>query len=234
MTGSLFAKRLDDVQADLSQTLKPLGFRRTGRTFNRATEDGVVQVVALQMWPAPIAERRNAVGDFMLQFMPGLYGSFTVNLGVYFEETRRYEAGVPHRKTIRDGDCTVRTRLEVLYEAQEFYWSLKRKVGPVVDDVRLKLLDRGLAYLDRFASRTAMVEGWIAFNDDSSTRTSLVARIDVALILVRQGDKAGAKRLLEEHVSLPTYNRNHAEYVRGLAREIGVGELDTNDGPFVG
>jgi hypothetical protein len=76
MTASTYVKALDDIQKALTGFLKPLGFKRKGRTYNRQVSDGLVQAVNLQMGQFPI-------GDYVI---PGLreshYGRFTVNLGV--------------------------------------------------------------------------------------------------------------------------------------------------------
>jgi len=49
MGKSTYASALDDIQAALRPFLKGCGFKVRGRTFNRPTEDGLTQVVSLQM-----------------------------------------------------------------------------------------------------------------------------------------------------------------------------------------
>jgi hypothetical protein len=82
MAATPYVKALDDIQKALTAFLKPLGFKKKGRSYNRHVSDGLVQVVNLQMGQFPI-------GDYVI---PGLreshYGRFTVNLGVALELTR--------------------------------------------------------------------------------------------------------------------------------------------------
>jgi hypothetical protein len=75
MAASPYVKALDDIQKALTGFLKPVGFKKKGRTYNRQVGDSLVQVVNLQMGQFPI-------GDYAI---PGLreshHGRFTVNLG---------------------------------------------------------------------------------------------------------------------------------------------------------
>ena len=85
MAKSKFAAALDEVQKPLTLLLKNLGFRRRGRTYNRAVGDTLVHVVNLQMGQFPI-------GDYVI---PGIresfYGRFTVNLGVLLPAVLKLE-----------------------------------------------------------------------------------------------------------------------------------------------
>ena len=44
---------MDEIQVGISQFLEPLGFGRAGRTYNRATDEGIIQVIGLQMGQRP-------------------------------------------------------------------------------------------------------------------------------------------------------------------------------------
>ena len=56
MRKSPFVAALDVVQRSLTSYLRPLGFRKKGRSFNRPVEDGLVHVATLQMGQYPIGE----------------------------------------------------------------------------------------------------------------------------------------------------------------------------------
>lgn len=49
MPSSAYVTALDEIQLAMTAFLKPLGFKRSGRTYNRAVEDDLVQVVGFQM-----------------------------------------------------------------------------------------------------------------------------------------------------------------------------------------
>jgi len=53
MAASPYVKALDEIQKALTGFLKPLGFKKKGRTYNRQVGDGLVQVVKALPWSAP-------------------------------------------------------------------------------------------------------------------------------------------------------------------------------------
>src|SRR3982750_3463838 len=59
---SAWAEAVDGVQAALRPHLKQLGLRVRGRTFNRVTEDGLTQVVNIQIGALDPREPRTSRG----------------------------------------------------------------------------------------------------------------------------------------------------------------------------
>jgi len=49
MSKSDLAKVLDKIEAEIYGLLKEKGFKKNGRTFNRKTDDGLIQVLHIQM-----------------------------------------------------------------------------------------------------------------------------------------------------------------------------------------
>lgn len=224
MAKSTYAQRMDEVQALLAPKLKAAGFRQRGRTFNLSEEDGVVQVINLQLWPAPIGGR-SLLGD-------GRYGTFAVNLGVYIAEV--YTAKHPRSPSLpKEMDCAIRTRLESLTGKPDFAWSLKGGIAdllkPDLDAVAVAvwgaLSTEGLGFLWRFSTRQKIMKDWIG-EDRHAHGASRVARLDIAIMLAASGDKAGAADLLDEHivtVDPAQHNgRHHVEYVRDVAERLGL------------
>jgi hypothetical protein len=73
---SEYVLRLDKIQKAVNQKLRPLGFRKLGRSHNRMTAGGLIHVVNFQMGEFPI-------GDYVIPGLrENLYGRFAVNLGV--------------------------------------------------------------------------------------------------------------------------------------------------------
>ena len=227
MTKSIYAARLDDVQARLASDLKVAGFRRRGRTFNRSEEDGIIQVVNLQMWPSPIGDT-SALDNSM-------YGTFAVNLGVYISEV--YAARFPGPRDFPvEADCAIRTRLERLIDQPDFAWSLKDRLGgllkPKADVVAASVWEaleaKGFEFLERFSTRRKILAAWI-----SETRwehgASRIARVDVAIMEAVAGDRQRARDLLNQHISHvdPSRHngRHHVDHVRELAASLGIERL---------
>lgn len=111
---SIVVRRLDEVQAGLAAVLKPLGFRRKGRFFNRETEPGLVQVIGLQAGQYEIGP---PLPPPVEHWRPNLYGQFTINLGVFIEEAYRRDNPNGRLGTIGDYHCQIRSRLSDLGDA---------------------------------------------------------------------------------------------------------------------
>ena len=77
MARSRFVEALDEIQGEVGSILKPLGFRKNGRTFNRVTEGGLTHVLNFQK-SKHVEERR-----MFPRFWRKSYGTFAVNLGVF-------------------------------------------------------------------------------------------------------------------------------------------------------
>src|SRR3954470_10571898 len=107
MTKSSQSTKVDEVQAALHAWLKPKGFRKQGRTFNRTTDDGLVQVINIQMGASDPPGTVHIPG-----LRENLYGWFTVNLGVYVPEVGRLLHGIEDAKRfVNEAHCCVRSRL---------------------------------------------------------------------------------------------------------------------------
>ncbi len=218
---SPIVRRLDDVQNRLATLLKPLGFARKGRTFRRDTEPGILQIIALQAGPFEIGP---PLPPPVKHLREDYYGKFTVNLGVFVEEVfERTNPPVNANRVISDAHCSIRTRLGHITAHDDLWWSLTEERADLADDIGALLLHVGIPFLERFRSRDQIVRDWIHFNETELAVTA-VARLDVAMVLLKKGDRVGARRLFQEHLDR-TELKNHATYVRELAIKLGFGEL---------
>jgi len=218
MAKSNFADAVDQIQGVLRPVLKDRGFRVRGRTFNRATGDGLTQVVSIQMGASDPAGTTYIPG-----LRESLHGLFTVNLGVYVPEVARYHGGGEARSWVQEYHCCVRAHLgEASGEKQDVWWHA-RTDGAVVDDVRRRLELGGLPFLDRFSSRDRILAELIEWSENMGAISP--PRIVMAIILAERGEKDQARALLAQQM-LETRNPGHPAYVRKLASELAVGSLD--------
>ena len=79
--------RLDRIQKEIFNYLKPLGFKKKGRTFNRQTEDGIYQVINIQSGRYEFGDKYVIPG-----FRENYYGKFTINLGVMVTDIYELES----------------------------------------------------------------------------------------------------------------------------------------------
>ena len=103
MGKSTYGSAVDDIQAGLRPFLKGCGFKVRGRTFKRPTEDGLTQVVSLQMGASDPPGTTSIPG-----LRENLHGLFTVNLGVYIPEVARHHGGGEAKSWVQEYQCCVR------------------------------------------------------------------------------------------------------------------------------
>src|SRR6476646_185094 len=139
MPASEFVKALDGIQRALRPSLKEHGFKVRGRTFNRITDDGLTQVVNLQMGPS------DPPGT---TYIPGLrenmHGLFTVNLGVYIPEVAELHGGGPAKSWVQEHYCSIRNRLGPASGSPADVWWKASASPEVIQDVQILLLSFGL------------------------------------------------------------------------------------------
>lgn len=225
---SPIVSELDRVQASLAALLNPLGFSRKGRTLKRQTEPGVLQIVSLQAGPFEIGP---PLPESFSHLREDYYGKFTVNLGVYVEEIHeRVCPPVKPGAVISDAHCSIRTRLGHIADHEDRWWSLLEGVDEAVEEIGSLILHVAIPFLDRFNTREKIIAGWQRFNEEELSITN-VARLDVAMVLLKQQDRSGATRLFQEHLDAMEQEkhllhvRNHMAYVKELAAEYGIGPL---------
>ena len=125
MAGTAQAEAVDQLQKALTPGLREVGFRRKGRTYNRTTSDGLVQVINIQMGAYDPPGTVHAVPGLRENF----YGKFTVNLGVYVPEVARYvDWRAETKKYIQEYDCCIRNRLGMVSpEGRDLWWRAPRR-----------------------------------------------------------------------------------------------------------
>lgn len=207
--------KVDEVQATLHAKLKGLGFKKSGRTFNRTTADGLVQVITVQM---------GAHDPPGTNYIPGLrenlYGWFTINLGVYVPEVARHHGGGEAKGFVKEYQCCVRSRLGELGPEKTDLWWRNDAVDTVVPDLVERLDRDGLPFLERFRSRDAILREWRDEVENQGSGGS-PPRIVMAIILAEMGELVRARQLLAEQAGEKS-NPGHPAYIRSLAERLGI------------
>ena len=215
---SEFVKAVDSIQRALRPTLKQHGFNVRGRTFNRVTDDGLTQVINLQMGPSDPPGTTYVPG-----LTQNLHGLFTVNLGVHIPEVAEATIGGAAKTWVQDYDCAIRERLGPASGSTQDVWWHARDTSEVLADVQPLLLTYGLAFLDRFRTRDMILDE-LAGHGDNLTHCA-VPRIVSAIILTKRGRTDAARSLMVAQASESTRNPGHATYVRELAQQLGLGAV---------
>lgn len=222
---SAVVQRLDLIQKELVKLLKPLGFRRKGRTLSRLVDTDMLQLIALQAGPFEIGA---PLPPEAAHLRPNFYGKFTVNLGVFVPEMfERANPGYSPRGVISDAHCSIRTRLSHITSHEDYWWSLDEEPEVLIDEIGSLLIGVGIPFLERFSSRDLIVRDWVDFNEQELCLSG-VPRLDVAMIHWKRGDFGAAKILFETHYAeylKDPRNLGHGPYVKELALTLGLGEI---------
>jgi hypothetical protein len=217
MGASEFVTAVDAIQAALKPVLKAHGYKVRGRTFNRVTEDGLTQVINVQLGPPDLPGT---------VYIPGLtrnlHGLFTLNLGVYVPEVAAWTSSGPPRAWVQEYYCCIRDRLGHVSGAQTDAWWHAYASQEVIDDIRMRLAVFGLPFLARFATRD-LILAELHGKGENLAHCS-VPRIVSAIILAERRETTAARALLALQTG-ETRNPGHPAYVRALAERMGLGDL---------
>lgn len=218
MPASEFVKAVDEIQRALRPSIKEHGFRVRGRTFNRTTDDGLTQVISLQMGSS------DPPGT---TYIPGLrenmHGLFTINLGVYIPEVAGLHGGGLAKSWVQEYNCSIRSRLGPASGASQDLWWHADDPANAVSASQPLLLSYGLVFLDRFRSRDLVLRE--LDGQGENLEHCAVPRIVCAIILAGHGQVNTARALMAAQALENRYNCNHPAYVRELAVRMGIGEV---------
>jgi hypothetical protein len=213
MAKSASTKALDAVQARLAKLLAPHGYVRRGRTFRRDAGEGVVQVANLQM--RPFAD--DAAGGGM-----ALVDRFTVNLGIFIPELRPETPVDP--ADVQDYHCALRARIgELMDPPHDHWWDLPGDAAELGAELVRVMEARGLPFLQRFATRDAVVAEWIGFSEARVLMAT--ARTDVAILLAGRGETREARALLQELRCREGTAASAVAWLDALAARLGLEPL---------
>jgi hypothetical protein len=201
-----YASKMDSAVAFVARLLRERGFRRQRHVFNAEAEPGLTQVLTFQMGAHPPPGTSGVPG-----LRENLYGAFTINLGLHFDEVRDVPLRTPRPaflrevdlpparprpKFLRDGDCHVTTRLGQLIGEDDVWWKLDLADDDLQALVQQLVGDYALPFFERFRSRRAVVDAWHA--RDPAVRYT--PRVTIAVIHARLGEAAEAAELLDSEL----------------------------------
>ena len=212
-TKSKFVVALDGIQAEVYRSLKPLGFRKKGRTLNReADERGIFQVINFQTGPYELAP---PIPPIRLD----LYGKFTVNLGVLIKELYDFEPGHKPTDFYQEPYCQARTRLPALLYGKDLWWELGDDNAVTARTVIDGLRSSGFEYFALYETRELFCKNYGRFGDAPPR-----APLDVA-ILKWHTDRAAGEELFRAYYKSDHINPGHIAYLDTVADRLGINSM---------
>src|SRR5438552_13067651 len=217
---SEYVQAMETVIATTAPVMKKRGFRKRQHAFNRSRESGVVAVLNFQMGSSEPPGTYEIPG-----FKNNLYGKFTVNLGIAFEEMWKIDlssASKPFPPFVNEYECHLRLRLGALATNKEdAWWSLKGDVGRVAHEVAGLIEGFAIPWLERFDTRRAVLTAWE--RHEAISREGRLALV-IAMIYQHDGQPENAQRTFIEYYRSP-HNPHHLEWLRQLAPQLGIASL---------
>ncbi len=216
MKNPVYVENANTIQKEIQRVLKPLGFRRKGRVFNRVTADGLVQAIGMQLGQYELGVDDVFPGGPSSSF----YGRFTINLGVIIPCVNEMEHGALPREFYQDYQGQIRARVGHLAFGKDTWWELSKDPRLRAPEIIALVESHGLAFLERYGSHDAILaryeeDGELPFSNPA--RSALV----VALIYMGRNDAERARYFMMEAkrlAVLPAFYR----YVDALAVKLGV------------
>jgi hypothetical protein len=215
MPKSLVVTALDSIQTELTAFVKPLGFRKKGRTYNRRIGDGLVQAINLQMGQFPI-------GEYVI---PGIresfYGRFAVNLGIALPAVSTVEQGRSLPPFVQEYECHIRERLSHLVFKEDVWFDLDHLVERTGSELVRYMDAVGVPFLERFESYGAV----LAEIDTAGTLPGSNAGRSVlvgAMVCAHLGDNERARMYFDVAAELAKDRKSFAGHIANVRRGCGL------------
>ena len=175
---------VNEIEKQVYAYLKPLGFRKFGRTLHRFVDGDIFQVVNFQ----------NGCPQKQV------YGILWVNLGVRVPECAEARLGArkPERKYYHEYECNIRTRLGQLVDGRDSHYDLRKDPAKIAENIIHRLDRYALPVFDKLNSRDGILKyrrRYPAF--DTMGRHLLM--LDEAIIYKKQGEHLNAEERFNEY-----------------------------------
>lgn len=208
-----FKAQLDIVEKEVFAKLKPLDFKKNGRTFNRELEDGIIQVINFQSGQYPVGESYVVPG-----LRENLYGKFVVNLGVCVESLFKIQYPTENKKYYKEYECQIRDRLGTLLKGRDYWWTITDDNKVITEEIIVGLETKGLEWFSGVDTKEKIINNYGHLPYRSSPR----AKLDIALLVWFDDKEKGSELFREYYKNIPLARTGHKDYVRDLASELKI------------
>ncbi len=192
---------VDIIENLVYEELKPLGFRKFGRTLHRFVSGDISQVINFQVGLA----------------CRGLTDIMWVNTGIRVPECDKRDLEEnQQKKYYHEYECTIRSRLGTVSGKSATDFSLKdsplKLATVIIEEIRKYVIPAFDVLCDR--------ESILKHRRDYPNLDSLAyIEIDEVMIYLKMGNKEKAKELFEENYQKQTL-KNHIKYLDELAFKL--------------
>lgn len=202
---------VDIIEKAVYTALKPMGFRKHGRTLHRFVDGDISQVINFQ---------NGCPGK-------GVYDILWVNLGIRvpecFENT--YPVTAPLKKYYHEYECNIRCRLGDLVDGDDTHYDLRKDPEQIGRDILRRLQSHALPVFDILNSRDAILTHRAEHPRFDSLNHRLIL-LEAAMIHGNRGNTAEAARLFNDYYR-QRLEQYRYEYEHGTKTYLRRGERVT-------
>lgn len=187
---------VDIIEKIVYEYLKPLGFRKHGRTLHRFVDGDISQVVHLQ----------NGCPS------KGVLGILWINLGIRIPECdeQKFVISEPPKKYYHEYECNIRTTLGSLVDGKDTFYDLKKDPEKIGNDIVKRLRKYAMPVFDTLNSRDNILMHRAEYSNFDEMNNHLIL-LEEAMIMGRKGNISEATRLFNAY-----YQNELAEYNHDL------------------
>lgn len=177
-------ERVDTIQALVYEYLKPLGFRKYGRTMHRFVEKDISQVIHLQ----------NGCPQ------KGILGKLWVNIGIRVPECveMKFTVSEPMKKYYHEYECNIRTCLGYLADGEDTFYDLRKSPQKIATDIIDRIKKYVIPVFDVLSSRKSILQYRADYPSFDLVGSHLIV-LDEAMIYGRSGDIEKASELFNRY-----------------------------------
>lgn len=201
---------VDIIERIIYEYLKPLGFKKHGRTFHRFVDGDMSQVVNLQ----------NGCPS------KGIYDALWVNLGIRIPECVEQKFVITKllKKYYHEYECNIRTTLGYLVDGQDNSFNLKDDPNKIGEAIVEQLEKYVIPVFDILNSCDSILKYRREYPSFDLFNNHLIL-LEEAMIIGRIGDFNEANRLFNEYYKIALTNgsnKGHLVYLKDLAKELNI------------
>lgn len=202
---------LDGIENTVYAALKPLGFRKHGRTLHRFVSGDLSQVIHFQLG-------QSHMGQTHLLF---------INVGIRVPESvrRSFAPEEAPQKYYHEYECNIRSRLGAVEGNAESCYDLRRPAAPIQEDILRQLRETVLPAFDVLSSRDAILARRRDYPLLDTMNAHLIL-LEEAMIYGYRGEREMAQALFNRYYlyadTEKRVHQGHLNYLRELAAQLDI------------
>ena len=212
---------VDEIEKAVYAEMKPLGFKKYGRTLHRFVDGDISQVINFQIGCPP----------------KGIYDVLWVHIGIRVPECelRSFEPEIDLKKYYPEHWCNMRSCLREIEGKKEDYYDLHASIQEITNDVLRQIKDYVIPAFNVLNSRFAILENRRSYPHFDTMNRHLIL-LEEAMIWGRMGNLQKAEEAFNKYYDSKAqeykghegwksygYLRAHLDYLEELADKLRIG-----------